>query len=134
MRKEDQPYSLLFKSAPQIALFKGLIAATRDNRLSLYEAVQRANKIDWGMSSDIWTNVLVTPSGTMARAQQAQNLGGKLIAYLIAADKMTKEEIEAVHREYNLANGIDINDPDIELKPLPKPVVEVASELVGASA
>ncbi|MFE1745159.1 hypothetical protein [Coleofasciculus sp. H7-2] len=43
MRKEDQPYSLLFKSAPQIALFKGLIAATRDNRLSLYEAVQRAN-------------------------------------------------------------------------------------------
>ncbi|MFE1743870.1 hypothetical protein [Coleofasciculus sp. H7-2] len=86
------------------------------------------------MSSDIWTNVLVTPSGTMARAQQAQNLGGKLIAYLIAADKMTKEEIEAVHREYNLANGIDINDPDIELKPLPKPVVEVASELVGASA
>jgi DNA sulfur modification protein DndB len=134
MRKEDQPYSLLFKSAPQIALFKGLIAATRDNRLSLCEAVQRANKIDWGMSSDIWTNVLVTPSGTMARAQQAQNLGGKLIAYLIAADKMTEEEIEAVLREYNLANGMDINDPDVELKPLPKPVVEVASEPVGASA
>ncbi len=134
MRKDDQPYSLLFKSAPQIALFKGLIAATRDNRLYLDEAVQRANKIDWSMSSDIWKNVLVTPSGTMARAQQAQNFGGKLIAYLIAADKMTKAEIEFIQREYSSANGVDIHDPDVKLMPLPKPVVEPVSEPVEASA
>lgn len=134
MRKDDHPYSLLFKSAPQIALFRGLITATRNDRLSLCEAVQRANKINWGMSSTIWTNVLVNPNGTMARAQQAQNLGGKLIAYLIAADKMTKEEIDAVEREYNIANGMDINDPDVELKVLPKPVVELMSQHVGASA
>jgi DNA sulfur modification protein DndB len=115
MRKDDQPYSLLFKSAAQIALFRGLIAATRDNRLSLCEAVLRANKIDWAMSSTIWTNVLVTPSGTMARAQQAQNLGGKLITYLIAADKMTAEEIQAFEREYKM--------------PLPAPVVEVVEKV-----
>jgi DNA sulfur modification protein DndB len=134
MRKDDHPYSLLFKSAAQIALFKGLIAAIREERLSLCEAVRRANKIDWSMSSDIWTNVLVTPSGTMARAQQAQNLGGRLIAYLIAADKMTEEEIEVIQREYNSANGVDLDDPDAELMPLPKPVVEAVSEPVGASA
>ncbi|GAB4190811.1 MAG: hypothetical protein Fur006_33180 [Coleofasciculaceae cyanobacterium] len=134
MRKDDQPYSLLFKSAAQIALFRGLIAATRGDRLSLSEAIRRANKIDWAMSSDIWTNVLVTPAGTMARAQQAQNLGGRLIAYLIAADRMTEEEIEAVQREYNMANGVDINEPNVKLMPLPKPVVEAVSEPVGASA
>lgn len=134
MRKDDQPYSLLFKSAAQIALFKGLISATRDERLSLSEAVQRANKIHWAMSSGIWTNVLVTPSGTMARAQQAQNLGGKLIAYLIAADKMTQEEIKQFQGEYNLANGVDINDPKVQLMPLPKPVVEAVAKPVGASA
>lgn len=134
MRKDDQPYSLLFKSLPQIALFRGLIAATRDDRLSLCVAVQRANKIDWRMSSDMWTNVLVTPSGTMARAQQAQNLGGKLIAYLIAADKMTEQEIETIHREYNLAHGVDIHNSNVELMPLPTPVVKVLPEFVDASA
>ncbi|BAY18772.1 DGQHR domain protein [Anabaenopsis circularis NIES-21] len=130
MRREDHPYSLLFKSVPQIALFKGLITAKRDKRLSLYEAVERANKIDWSMSSEIWINVLVTPGGSMARAQQAQNLGGKLIAYLIASDKMTEEEIEVIQREYNSANGVDINETNVELMPLPKPVVEPALESV----
>ncbi|MDZ8136814.1 MAG: DNA sulfur modification protein DndB [Nostoc sp. DedQUE04] len=133
MRKDDQPYSLLFKSLPQIALFKGLIAATRNDRLSLREAVKRANTIDWSMSSKNWTNVLVTPSGTMARAQQAHNLGGKLIAYLIGADKMTEQEIAQIQREYSSAYGVNINDPNIKLMPLPKPVVEPVSEAVKAS-
>ncbi|MDZ8086618.1 MAG: DNA sulfur modification protein DndB [Nostoc sp. DedQUE12b] len=125
MRKDDHPYSLLFKAAAQIALFKGLIAATRKNRISLEEAVRRADKIDWAMSLPVWKNVLVTPGGTMARAQQAQNLGGKLIGYLIAADKMTEEETAQIQREYSSAHGVDINDPDVKLMPLPKPVVEL---------
>lgn len=124
MRKDDQPYSLLFKSAAQIALFKGLIAAKRDGRLSLEEAVQRANKVNWAMSSDVWTNVLVTPGGTMARAQQAQNLGGKIISYLIAADKMTEEEILQIQREYSSAHGIDIHNSNTKLMQLPDPVME----------
>lgn len=124
MRKDDHPYSLLFKAAAQIALFKGLIAATRKNRISLEEAVQRADKINWAMSLPVWKNVLVTPGGTMARAQQAQNLGGKLIAYLIAADKMTEQETAQIQREYSSAHGVDIDDPDVKLMPLPKPVVE----------
>ncbi|MDZ8032956.1 DNA sulfur modification protein DndB [Nostoc sp. DedSLP04] len=125
MRKDDHPYSLLFKAAAQIALFKGLIAATRKNRISLEEAVRRADKINWAMSLPVWKNVLVTPGGTMARAQQAQNLGGKLIAYLIASDKMTEEETAQIQREYSSAHGVDINDPDVKLMPLPKPVIEL---------
>lgn len=134
MRKDDQPYSLLFKSIGQLALFRSLIAATRDARLNLCEAVRRANNIDWRMSSDIWTNILVAPSGTMLRGEQPPNQGAKLIEYLIAADKMTKEEIEAVKREYNIANGVNINDSNIKLMPLPKPIVEAVSQSVGALA
>jgi DNA sulfur modification protein DndB len=134
MRKDDQPYSLLFKSAGQLALFRGLITATRGERLSLPEAVRRANKIDWGMSSDIWTNLLVAPSGTMLRGEQPPVQAAKLIAYIIAADKMTQAEIETIHKDYNLSHGVDINDPDVELMQLPKPVVEIVSEPVGASA
>lgn len=123
MRKDEEPYSLLFKSTAQIALFKGLIAAIRKEGLNLEEAVRRANQIDWSISSPIWKNVLVTPSGTITRAQKAQNLGARMIAYLIAADKMIPEEIDVLQREYNSAQGIDVNNPGIELIPLPKPVV-----------
>jgi DNA sulfur modification protein DndB len=127
MRRDDQPYSLLFKSAAQIALFKGLIAATRSGRLSLEEAVKRANKIDWSISSSIWINILVTPGGTMARAQQAQSLGGRIIAYLLASDKMNEQEVEQIQREYNSANGIDISKPGTTLISLPKPVLGIVS-------
>lgn len=118
----------MFKSTTQIALFKGLIAATRDERLSIDEAVKRTNKIDWNISSDTWTNVLVSPNGRMARAQQAKNLGGKLIAYFIAANKMTEEEIETIRREYNNAHGINLNEDNVEPISLPKPVEDVIYE------
>ncbi|MEM9926884.1 MAG: DNA sulfur modification protein DndB [Cyanobacteria bacterium P01_D01_bin.50] len=134
MRKDDEPYSLLFKSTAQIALFKGLIAATRKEYLNLEEAVRRANQIDWAISSTIWKNVLVSPSGTITRAQKAQNFGARIIAYLIAADKMTLEEIDVLQREYNSAQGIDVNNSGIELIPLPKPVVEPVLETAEVSA
>lgn len=124
MRKDDQPYSLLFKSVPQIALFKGLITSTRDNRLTLKEAVKRANNIDWSISSPIWKNVLVTPNGRMATSKISQNLGSKFITYLIAADKMTEQEIAQIKREYNNAHGININDAEANLIELPQPVVK----------
>jgi DNA sulfur modification protein DndB len=120
MRKDDQPYSLLFKPVGQLALFRGLIAATLENRLTLIEAVRRANKIDWQMSSEIWTNILVAPSGSMLRGEQPPVDGGKLIHYLIAADKMTEEEIADIQKDYDNAHGMDIKTG--ESLPLPKPV------------
>jgi DNA sulfur modification protein DndB len=122
MRKDDKPYSLLFKSAGQIALFKGLFIAISGERLSLDEAVRHTNKIDWRMSSDIWKNVLVTPRGTLDRRQQGHDLAGKLIGYLIAADKMTQKEINTIQKEYNIAQGLKVIDA-VETMPLPKPVV-----------
>ena len=118
MRKDEQPYSLLFKPIGQLALFRGLTAATQDNRLSLSEAIKRANKIDWRMEAEIWTHILVAPSRSMLRGEQPPVQGGKLIYYLIASDKMTKEEIANFQQEYNIAKALDIDEP------LPKSISE----------
>ncbi|MFO0051141.1 MAG: DNA sulfur modification protein DndB [Pseudanabaena sp.] len=111
MRKDDQPYSLLFKPIGQLALFRGLTAATQDNRLELGEAVRRAAKIDWRMEAEIWKHILVAPSRSMLRGEQPPVQGGKLIHYLIASDKMTKEEITSFQQEYNIAKDIEIDEP-----------------------
>lgn len=118
MRKDEQPYSLLFKPIGQLALFRGLTAATQDNRLGLSEAIKRANKIDWRMEADIWTHILVAPSRSMLRGEQPPVQGGKLIHYLIASDKMTKEEIANFQQEYNIAKALDVDEP------LPKSIPE----------
>jgi DNA sulfur modification protein DndB len=129
MRKDDQSYSLLFKPVAQLALFRGLIAATKDNHLTLIQAVQRANKIDWQMSSTIWTNILVAPSGSMLRGEQPPVRGGKLIHYLIAADKMTEEEIADIQREYNLAHGMNLDTSESLM--LPNPIMGSLPRTIG---
>jgi DNA sulfur modification protein DndB len=129
MRKNEQPYSLLLRPTAQIALFRGLTLAIKSDRLSLAEAVQRANKIDWRMTSPIWTNVLVRPGGALDKQKEANRLASKVIAYLIAADIMSPEEIDDLWRSYNLARGYDIHNPEPGTQPeaLPKPVPELMS-------
>ncbi|MEW6495279.1 MAG: DNA sulfur modification protein DndB [Cyanobacteriota bacterium] len=136
MRKPDQPYSLLFKPSAQIAIFRGLTLATKNNRLTLTEAVQRANKIDWRITSPIWTNILVLPNGAIHKQTEANRLASKLIAYLIAADKMSQQEVEDIWRSYNLARGYDIHNSGSGTKSesLPKPVPEVISPFEANAA
>lgn len=129
MRNNEQPYSLLLRPTAQIALFRGLTLAIKSGRLSLAEAVQRANKIDWRMTSPIWTNVLVRPGGALDKQKEANRLASKVIAYLIAADIMSPEEIDDLWRSYNLARGYDIHNPEPGTQPeaLPKPVPKLMS-------
>lgn len=136
MRQEDQPYSLLFRPTAQIALFRGLISATTSDRLSLNEAVYRANTIDWRMTSSIWTNVLVRPGGALDKQNEANRLASKLIAYLIAADKMTEQELDDISRSYNLARGYDVHNPELGTEPeaLPKSVPDIIYKTEKAAA
>jgi DNA sulfur modification protein DndB len=121
MREDNAPYSLLFKPAAQIALFRGLIRAIDGKRLSLPEAVKRANKVDWKMSSPLWKDVIIRPNGTIDVRSESLARTEQLIAYLIAADKMSKEEIAAIKSNYNSAKG----NEEGEEEELPKPVVKL---------
>jgi DNA sulfur modification protein DndB len=121
MREDNAPYSLLFKPAAQIALFRGLIRAIDGKRLSLHEAVKRANKVDWKMASPLWKDVIIRPNGTIDVRSESLARTEQLIAYLIAADKMSKEEVAAIKSNYNSAKG----NEEGEEEELPKPVVKL---------
>lgn len=124
MRDEHAASALLFKPAAQIALLRGLLNATAGDRMTLAEAVSRANAIDWRMQAPLWTGVLIKASGAIDAGSEARNRAGGLISWLIAANVMTKEEHEAIRRTYNQAFGIDVNDPaqTEALHELPEPV------------
>jgi DNA sulfur modification protein DndB len=117
--------SLLLKPAAQIALFKGIIKAEQRD-LSLEEAVERANDIDWGIKADMWRDVIVRSDGAIMASKDAYERASNLIAYLIAADHMQDDEKERLCREYNTARGYDYEHPSKDRKPekLPPPVIE----------
>ncbi len=117
MREDSEPTSLLFKPAAQLALFKGLILAKAGGRLSLAEAVERANNVDWCMKSAIWRDVLVRASGAIDASAAAREPSAQLIAYLIAADKMDEDEVTGIQDEIDRVVG--------HHKPLPDPVVQL---------
>ncbi|MEJ6782160.1 DNA sulfur modification protein DndB [Aminobacter sp. Piv2-1] len=124
MRDENAASALLFKPAAQIALLRGLLNATAGDRMTLAEAVSRANAIDWRMQAPLWGGVLMKASGAIDAGSEARNRAGSLISWMIAANVMTKEEREAVRRTYNQAFGVDVNEPEQaeSIHELPEPV------------
>jgi DNA sulfur modification protein DndB len=124
MRDEHAPSALLFKPAAQIALVRGVLMACHDSRMGLAEAVGRANKIDWRMQAPLWESVLIKASGAIDAGSESRTRAANVICWMIAADVMTKEEREAVRRNYNQAFGIDVNDPESAkvARELPDPV------------
>jgi DNA sulfur modification protein DndB len=124
MREEN----LLLKPAAQIALFKGIIKAL-DRGLTLQEAIERADKLDWEIKSDVWRDILVRGDGAIIASKDAYERAAELMAYLIAADRMKADEREQLRVVYNTARGYNYDDPpeDKEPEQLPKPVVQPAA-------
>ncbi|XKF83202.1 DGQHR domain-containing protein [Planococcus rifietoensis] len=104
MRADSSANSLLFKPAAQIAFFKGLIIRT-ERGLDFEEAVERANQIDWSMTSPIWTDIIIRQNGTIDLKSDARDRAADLTAYLIAEDKMTAEEIDRLTEIYRTVRG-----------------------------
>lgn len=100
MRLPDKKYSLLLKPVGQIALFEG-IAIAKQHNLSILTAVQRANDIDWSMIADEWQGNLVRSSGIVETRTDRLRNAAYLVAYRIAADKMSKGEREKIYNLYN---------------------------------
>ncbi len=113
LRGDKSLYSLLFKPAAQVALFKGIILAMEHGKLTLETAIQRATKIDWRMSADQWKNVIIRPNLTIDVRADAQKLAAHLIAYLIVGNKMDKDWLKDFEAEFKEAT---------ETQQLPDPV------------
>ncbi|SDO35026.1 DNA sulfur modification protein DndB [Nakamurella panacisegetis] len=109
MRKDGEPTSLLLKPATHIVFFRGLARAV-DLGLSLEEAISRSNKIDWNLTADQWRHVLIAPNNRIIARNENYEVTADLIAYLVAADKMTAEAQEAVRQRVAKARGVDENE------------------------
>jgi DNA sulfur modification protein DndB len=119
MRQYREKWSLLFRPVAQVALFRG-IGHCAAHRLSLHQAIQRMNRINWRASAHVWQDIIIRANGRMVATQQAIRLAGRLIAYLVAADKMPLRFIDQLTTDYALARGWTPHHPG---KPpgLPKP-------------
>ena len=94
-RVAEEPYSLLFKPAAHIVLFRALGIAT-GRGLDLVKAVDRLNAIDWNIESDLWKGILIQPNGRITARKENYDVTAELIAYLISADTMSAEDKEQV--------------------------------------
>lgn len=113
-RKYGERWSLLFRPVAQVAFFWGLEGAVR-RKVPLDEALERANKVKWSASNPMWVDTIIYANGHMNAKAQGIRLAGRLIAYLIAADRMTDVEISRLRN--------DLSDTrDYPMK-MPKPVV-----------
>lgn len=123
MRKESK-YSLLFKPAAQIALVSALVRATSDKKLiaklSLNDAIERANEINWDMDDGFWKGVIIKASGAIDAGPEGRKRASNLIFYMIAGDYFDKDlQLEAL-RKYNEGFDIDIDKvPENKQKSLP---------------
>lgn len=126
-RKDESPYSLLFKPAGQIAFINGLIIAVERGQ-SLQEGLARANHIDWSTSSPVWRGTIVGVAGRMNTSKQAYEMAAELIAYLVADEFMEDADRERLKRLYNEARGFDYANIGDDAMPeeLPEPASAVA--------
>ena len=129
----DHHHSLLLRPVGQAAFVQGLIKAIdrSEGRLTLADAIRRANKIDWSTpSTSIWRDTIVRPDGKkMVVRKEAKDLAADLIAYLIGDEFMTEEMRHNLWFAWNKARGKDVENPvdqieDDDLIPedLPAPV------------
>ncbi len=103
LRNPGEPYSILMKPVAQQALIDGLINATKDDRLTLENAIKRANKIDWNYNSNLWKRVLVKADGKIEAGKSGRKRACALITYLIAGDKLKEDEKDQYLAEYQLS-------------------------------
>jgi DNA sulfur modification protein DndB len=109
-RKYNERWSLLFRPVTQVALFWGLEGALRRG-LQLEEALTRANKINWRASDPMWIDTVIRANGHMNARAEGIRLGGRLIAYLIAADRMEEWEISRLRNDLSAARDYPVKMP-----------------------
>ncbi|HQZ33563.1 MAG TPA: DNA sulfur modification protein DndB [Ilumatobacteraceae bacterium] len=106
LRRGRSPSSLLMRPIAHVALFRGLAEATSAGML-LTDAVRRTNDIDWHSDADHWRDVIVRANGAPIAKSEAVKLTGRLIAYLIAADRMSQPAVDRLRLSFAEAKGWD---------------------------
>jgi len=89
-------------------------------RMTIEQAVERANRVDWSIKNHAFQQIAVNENYTVNPYNEAKRRSAMLMAYLIAGDVMSKEEIDATWKAFNEARGHDIETDEVE--DLPDPI------------
>ena len=124
MRKEGK-FSLLFKPAAQLSLVAALVRATSDKKLiaklSLNDAIERANQLNWNMGDPLWKGVIIKESGAIDAGPEGRKRAASLIFHMIAGEYFDKDLVREAEMKYNEGFGVDIDkDPKSKHKSLPE--------------
>jgi DNA sulfur modification protein DndB len=104
MRRFGADWSLLFRPIAQVALFRGLGFATAAG-VDLPEAVNRLNGINWSADAEFWVDTIIRSNGRMVANAQAIRLAGRVIAYLVAGERMPSTQVDRLRNDYAEARG-----------------------------
>ena len=77
--------------------------------------MDRLNEIDWNIESEIWKDILIQPNGRISARKEHYDITAELVAYLVSADLMNKDEIDQGREAVQQFGGVSYR--------LPEPVV-----------
>ncbi len=107
--------ALLLKPVGLMAVVQGMVFARRRSiesgiELSVQEAVRRVNQLDFSYpsSENMWRGTVIKEDGGMVSRKEKKKLAAELVAYLIGADYMSREEKDHLADDWNRARGKDL--------------------------
>ncbi|MEV4007744.1 DNA sulfur modification protein DndB [Actinomadura sp. NPDC049753] len=109
LRAKDANHGLLFKPATHIVLFQALSQILRHApNLTLKEAVARAYKVDWKITSPLWRDVLINSAHNILTKRENYNLAADFLTYLVVGNQMPTSDVDQLAERIATARGEDI--------------------------
>ena len=130
--KPEHPSCMLLRPVGQVAMVDGVVQAigNSDRRLTLADALQRVEQVDWSCDLEkgtYWRGTIVTEGGRMVARKEARELAARLLAFLIGSEFMSEDEVERLKEDWNnqrqAGKGQDQDPGASKSEDLPKPIV-----------
>jgi DNA sulfur modification protein DndB len=116
-RHYEEKYSLAFRPKGLEAIIGGLLLAAEVSRLSPSTLVQRANRLNMHLGSDMWRGVLAGGNGKMMPRNVA--LAKTLIAYQLVGEQIGARRFQKLESDYKATKA----EAGIVVRVVPKPLV-----------
>ena len=112
-RKEIRGQFVIGKPIGQLALAQGVVFLCLEDekgvRISLEEACQRVNKLDWAVDNPMWQHVLMN-GDRVVTGRTAARFASQVIAYLLG-ERLTEEELEILRDRYVMETTRELMAP-----------------------
>ena len=116
-RNYDEKYSVAYRPKGIEAIVGGLLLASQVSRLAPSTLIERANKMNMHLGSDMWRGILGGGNGRII--QRNVPLAKTLIAYQLVGDAIGARRFQKLESDYKSAKS----EAGITVRVVPKPLV-----------